>query len=98
MTTLDGGSSRTTAQKANTATAFSLPGDAGFGGALSSGNLYGTVLEQGSLLGLQAANPIDPSVAYGGPSSRYGQANDPMRGKKAGGTNVFGVGTGLEPP
>jgi hypothetical protein len=39
------GSRVISAQKANTANAFSLPPDAGFGGALSSGNLYGTVME-----------------------------------------------------
>jgi hypothetical protein len=57
------GSRVISAQKANTANAFSLPGDAGFGGALSSGNLYGTVLEQGSLFGLQFSNPVDPAWA-----------------------------------
>ncbi|MGH6919052.1 MAG: GlcG/HbpS family heme-binding protein, partial [Geminicoccaceae bacterium] len=62
------GSRVISAQKANTANAFSLPGDAGFGGALSSGNLYGTVLEQGSLYGLQFSNPVDTGVAYKGPT------------------------------
>ena len=78
------------AQKAYTANAFSLPSDAGFGGALSSGNLYGTVLEQGSLLGLQFSNPVDPRRAYSGNAKRFGKPNDPMRGKRVGGVNVFG--------
>jgi hypothetical protein len=65
------GSRVISAQKANTANAFSLPGDAGFGKALSSGNLYGAVLEQGSLFGLQFSNPVDPAVAYKGPSQKF---------------------------
>jgi hypothetical protein len=89
------GSRVISAQKANTANAFSLPGDAGFGGALSSGNLYGQVLEQGSLFGLQFSNPVDPAVAYKGPPQRFGEANDPMVGKPIGGVNVFGGGLAL---
>jgi uncharacterized protein GlcG (DUF336 family) len=89
------GSRVISAQKANTANAFSLPGDAGFGGALSSGNLYGTVLEQGSLFGLQFSNPVDPAVAYKGPPQKFGKSNDPMTGKPIGGVNVFGGGLAL---
>jgi Haem-degrading len=89
------GSRVISAQKANTANAFSLPGDAGFGGALSSGNLYGTVLEQGSLFGLQFSNPVDTAVAYQGPTSRFGQSNDPMNRNGIGGVNVFGGGLAL---
>ena len=89
------GSRVISAQKANTANAFSLPSDAGFGGALSSGNLYGTVLPEGSLLGLQFSNPVDTSVAYKGPGRRYGQRNDPMVGNRIGGVNVFGGGLAL---
>jgi Haem-degrading len=89
------GSRVISAQKANTANAFSLPGDAGFGGALSSGNLYGTVLEQGSLLGLQFSNPVDTAVGYKGPASKFGRSNDPMTGKAIGGVNVFGGGLAL---
>jgi Haem-degrading len=92
------GSRVISAQKANTANAFSLPGTAGFGGALSSGNLYGTVLEQGSLFGLQFSNPVDPAVAYEGPSSRFGQTNDPMLRNAIGGVNVFGGGLALYDP
>ncbi|MCE3247493.1 MAG: hypothetical protein K0R41_1318 [Geminicoccaceae bacterium] len=89
------GSRVISAQKANTALAFSLPGDAGFGGALSSGNLYGVVQPGGSLFGLQFSNPVDTSVAYGGPSLRLGRPNDPMVGEKIGGVNVFGGGLAL---
>jgi hypothetical protein len=83
------------AQKANTGNAFSLPGNAGFGGALSSGNLYGTVLEQGSLFGLQFSNPVDPAVAYAGLAQNFGQADDPLIGQRVGGINVFGGGLAL---
>jgi uncharacterized protein GlcG (DUF336 family) len=98
------GSRVISAQKANTANAFSLEGDypnaPGVGRALASGNLYGTVLEQGSLFGLQFSNPVDTSVAYGGPNAggnanRYGQPNDPLVGQFIGGVNVFGGGLAL---
>ncbi len=89
------GSRVISAQKANTANAFSLPGDAGFGKALSSGNLYGVVLEQGSLFGLQFSNPVDPAVAYKGPPQKFGKSNDPMTGQPIGGVNVFGGGLAL---
>src|ERR1051325_11419394 len=78
------------AQKANTANAFSLPGL-----ALSTANLYSAVQPGGSLFGLQASNPVDTGVAYGGSASNYGQTNDPMVGHKIGGVNVFGGGLGL---
>lgn len=99
------GSRVISAQKANTANAFSLEGEypnlAGVGRALASGNLYGTVLEQGSLFGLQFSNPVDTGVAYGGPNhsggsaNRYGQSNDPLVGEFIGGVNVFGGGLAL---
>jgi uncharacterized protein GlcG (DUF336 family) len=89
------GSRVISAQKANTALSFSLPGDAGFGGALSSGNLYGQVQPGGSLFGLQFSNPVDTEVAYDGPSRRFGRPNDPMVGEKVGGVNVFGGGLAL---
>ena len=55
------GSRVISAQKANTANAFSLPGL-----ALSTANLYTAVQPGGSLFGLQASNPVDTDVAYGG--------------------------------
>lgn len=84
------GSRVISAQKANTANAFSLPGL-----ALSTANLYSAVQPGGSLYGLQASNPVDTNAAYGGNSSNYGQFNDPMVGARIGGVNVFGGGLAL---
>jgi uncharacterized protein GlcG (DUF336 family) len=84
------GSRVISAQKANTANAFSLPAL-----ALSTANLYSAVQPGGTLYGLQASNPVDTGVAYGGNSSNYGQRNDPMVGDKIGGVNVFGGGLAL---
>jgi len=83
------------AQKANTANSLSLPSTAGFGGALSSANLWAAVQPGGSLYGLQFSNPVDAFVAYRGKSSRFGKRRDPMVGKRIGGINVFGGGLGL---
>src|SRR4051794_21348776 len=71
------GSRVISAQKANTANAFSLDGL-----ALSTANLFTAVQDGHSLFGLQASNPVDTSVAYGGISAAYGSGKDPMRGKK----------------
>jgi uncharacterized protein GlcG (DUF336 family) len=84
------GSRVISAQKANTANAFSLPGL-----ALSTANLYSAVQPGGSLYGLQHSNPVDTGVAYGGSPSNYGQPNDPMGGGRIGGVNVFGGGLAL---
>lgn len=84
------GSRVISAQKANTANAFSLPGL-----ALSTANLYSAVQPGGSLYGLQHSNPVDTAEAYGGNSAKNGQPNDPMVGGKIGGVNVFGGGLGL---
>lgn len=84
------GSRVISAQKANTANAFSLPAL-----ALSTANLYSAVQPGGSLFGLQFSNPVDTGVAYRGNPSNYGQANDPMVGGKIGGVNVFGGGLAL---
>jgi len=84
------GSRVISAQKANTANAFSLPKL-----ALSTANLYSAVQPGGSLYGLQHSNPVDTDVAYGGDASNYGQINDPMVGGKIGGVNVFGGGLAL---
>jgi uncharacterized protein GlcG (DUF336 family) len=84
------GSRVISAQKANTANAFSLPGL-----VLSTANLYSAVQPGGSLYGLQHSNPVDTSVAYGGDPTEYGQANDPMTGDRIGGVNVFGGGLAL---
>lgn len=84
------GSRVISAQKANTANAFSLPGL-----VLSTANLFSAVQPGGSLFGLQASNPVSTSVAYGGNSADFGQANDPMMGSRIGGVNVFGGGLAL---
>ena len=84
------GSRVISAQKANTANAFSLPGL-----ALSTANLYSAVQPGGSLYGLQHSNPVNTGAAYGGYSSDYGQHNDFMVGDKIGGVNVFGGGLAL---
>ena len=92
------GSRAISAQKANTANAFSLPEGAGGaipGLALSTANLYSAVQPGGSLFGLQHSNPVDTEVAYGGDSNAYGTPSDPMVGGKIGGVNVFGGGLGL---
>jgi len=84
------GSRVISAQKANTANAFSLPKL-----SLSTANIYSAVQPGGSLYGLQFSNPVDTSVAYGGASEKIGTETDPMVGKKIGGVNVFGGGLAL---
>ena len=84
------GSRVISAQKANTANAFSLPGL-----SLSTANLYTATQPGGSLFGLQESNPVATDVAYGGNADRYGQRNDPMVGGRIGGVNVFGGGLAL---
>jgi uncharacterized protein GlcG (DUF336 family) len=87
------GSRVISAQKANTANAFSLDNF-----ALSSANLYAAVQPGGSLFGLQESNPVDPRVAYAGSAADFGTVNDPMIGKRIGGINVFGGGLALYAP
>jgi uncharacterized protein GlcG (DUF336 family) len=84
------GSRVISAQKANTANAFSLTTL-----ALSTANLYPLVQPGASLFGLQESNPVATDVAYKGPSTNYGKPNDPMVGEKIGGVNVFGGGLAL---
>lgn len=84
------GSRVISAQKANTANAFSLPGL-----ALSTANLFTATQPGGSLFGLQASNPVDTDVAYRGNPVNNGRANDPMVGGRIGGVNVFGGGLAL---
>ncbi len=90
------GSRVISAQKANTANAFSLPGL-----ALSTANLWAATQPGGSLFGLQFSNPVDTAVAYGGSShaggnaKKYGTSKDPLVGDFIGGVNVFGGGLAL---
>src|SRR5213076_119881 len=83
------GSRVISAQKANTANAFSLDATSNSGGsgqpnglALSTANLYSAVQPGGSLFGLQESNPVDTQAAYAGPSSNHGAPQDPMVGHK----------------
>src|SRR2546422_1801689 len=96
------GSRVISAQKANTANAFSLDSSSNTGGsgqpnglALSTANLYSAVQPGGSLFGLQFSNPVSTDDAYDGQSAKYGTAQDPMVGSKIGGVNVFGGGLAL---
>jgi uncharacterized protein GlcG (DUF336 family) len=100
------GSRVISAQKANTANAFSLDKSSsssgsgqGAGLALSTANLFSAVNPGGSLYGLQHSNPVDTTVAYAGDPKNYGQglpnAADAMVGQRIGGVNVFGGGLAL---
>jgi uncharacterized protein GlcG (DUF336 family) len=84
------GSRVISAQKANTANAFSLPGL-----ALSTANLYSAVQPGGSLFCLQESNPVNTAVAYAGNAANFGKVNDPMVNNRIGGVNVFGGGLAL---
>ena len=95
------GSRVISAQKANTANAFSLDSSSSSNGsghpaglALSTANLYSAVQPGGNLYGLQHSNPVDTGVAYGA-AANYGTASDPMVGQRIGGVNVFGGGLAL---
>ena len=94
------GSRAISAQKANTANAFSLNADAGplsaFPGlARSTADLFSAVQPGGNLFGLQLSNPVDTRAAYQGNSNNYGDSKDPMVGSKIEGANVFSGGLGL---
>lgn len=84
------GSRVISAQKANTANAFSLPGL-----SLSTAQLYSAVQPGGSLFGLQESNPVNTAVAYAGKATDFGTAKDPLVGNRIGGVNVFGGGLAL---
>jgi uncharacterized protein GlcG (DUF336 family) len=87
------GSRVISAQKANTANAFSSSSV-----SLSTANLYSAVQPGGSLFGLQESNPVNPLVAYRGKASDFGTPHDPMNGLRIGGVNVFGGGLALYAP
>ena len=84
------GSRVISAQKANTANAFSLTGL-----ALSTANLFSAVSPGASIYRLHHTTPVNTRVAYAGPASRFRAANDPMLGGRIGGVNVFGGGLAL---
>ena len=92
------GSRLISAQKANTANAFSLPKGAGGalpGLALSTANLYSAVQSGGSFFGLGFSNPLDLRAAYRGNPKNYGDSKDPLVGRKVGGIDVTGGGLAL---
>jgi len=84
------GSRVISAQKANTANAFSNDQL-----ALSTANIFSAVQPGGSLFGLQHSNPVDADTAYDGNAARFGSAKDPLVGARIGGVNVFGGGLAL---
>ncbi|MGR5117320.1 GlcG/HbpS family heme-binding protein [Vibrio astriarenae] len=84
------GSRIISAQKANTANSFSLPGL-----ALSTANLWAPTQPGGSLFGLQFSNPVNINVVYDGDAENYGTKEDSMIGHRVGGVNVFGGGLAL---
>ncbi len=84
------GSRVISAQKANTANAFCLPGL-----SLSTANLFAATQPGASLFGLQASNPVDTTVAYAGDAAAFGTPTDPLVRHRIGGVNVFGGGLGL---
>ena len=84
------GSRVISAQKANTANAFSTDGV-----SISTAALYGVVQPGGSLYGLQHSNPVDASRAYGGSPNSNGSNSDYLKNKRIGGVNVFGGGLAL---
>jgi uncharacterized protein GlcG (DUF336 family) len=84
------GSRVISAQKANTANAFSLDGY-----AISTANLFRTNQDGHDLYGLQHSNPVDASRAYLGSPTTYGTNADPLKNRRVGGVNVFGGGLAL---
>jgi uncharacterized protein GlcG (DUF336 family) len=81
------------AAKAFTANGLSLDG-----APLSSAQLYPWVqpgAPANPLFGLAAGNPVSPEAAYQGLAEHFGTKNDPMVGKRVGGTITFGGGLAL---
>jgi uncharacterized protein GlcG (DUF336 family) len=81
------------AAKAFTANGLSLE-DA----PVSTAQLYPWVQPGASvnpLFGLAHGNPIDPNVAYRGDYHQFGTSNDPMVGRRVGGTITVGGGLAL---
>jgi uncharacterized protein GlcG (DUF336 family) len=82
------GSRVISAEKANTANAFSTSNF-----ALSSGNVYSAAQPGQSLYSI--VTPPNPNTAVAGNPQDFGQQNDPMVGKAIGGVIVFGGGLPL---
>ena len=82
------GSRLISAEKANTANAFSTNNF-----ALSTGNVYSAAQPGQSLYGI-ISGP-NPAAAFAGSPVNFGMPNDPMVGKPIGGVIVFGGGLPL---
>jgi uncharacterized protein GlcG (DUF336 family) len=82
------GSRLISAEKANTANAFSTDNF-----ALSSGNVYSAAQPGNSLYSI-VSGP-DPNAAFAGNPQNFGQPDDPLVGKPVGGVIVFGGGLAL---
>ncbi len=81
------------AAKAFTANGLSLDS-----APLSTAQLYPWVqpgAPANPLFGLAFGNPVSPEDAYRGPAQLFGTRNDPMIGRRVGGTITFGGGLGL---
>jgi uncharacterized protein GlcG (DUF336 family) len=80
------------------AKAFTSNGLSLNGGPVSTAMLYPWVQPGAApnpLFGLAGGNPVDAEKAYAGSANLYGTSNDPMIGKRVGGTITFGGGLGL---
>lgn len=84
------GSRVISAQKANTANAFSLDEI-----SIPTGAISAAVYPGGSLYGLQHSNPVDVTAVYKGAAKTFGTKADTMKNKRPGGVNVFGGGIAL---
>jgi len=82
------GSRLISAEKANTANAFSTDNF-----ALSSGNIFSAAQPGNSLYSI-VTGP-DPNTAFAGDPEKFGQPDDPLVGKPIGGVIVFGGGLAL---
>ena len=82
------GSRLVSAEKANTANAFSTDNF-----ALSSGNIYSAAQPGNSLYSI-VSGP-NPNSAFAGDPEKFGQPDDPLVGKPVGGVIVFGGGLAL---
>jgi uncharacterized protein GlcG (DUF336 family) len=82
------GSRVISAEKANTANAFSTDNF-----ALSTGNIYSAAQPGNSLYSI-VSGP-DPHAAFAGDPQKFGQPDDPLVGKPIGGVIVFGGGLAL---
>jgi len=82
------GSRLISAEKANTANAFSTDNF-----ALSSGNIYSAAQPGNSLYSI-VSGP-NPNSAFAGDPQKFGQPDDPLVGKPIGGVIVFGGGLPL---